>query len=195
LIANQLINIPYVLEFFGAFLIYTGYKLARSHGGETHPDQNIVLVTARKRLRVAPGSHGDKFFVRIDGKSYVTSLFLVLLVIETTDVVFALDSVPAIFAITQEPFVVFTSNVFAIMGLRALYFLLAGVMNLFRYLNYGLSAILIFIGVKMLVHHWVAITPLVSLLVIVALLGASIAASLVAAHREKKAGTEQSGKV
>jgi tellurite resistance protein TerC len=193
LIANQLINIPYVLEFFGAFLIYTGYKLARSHGSETHPDQNIVLVMARKRLRVAPGSHGDKFFVRIDGKRYVTSLFLVLLVIETTDVVFALDSVPAIFAITQEPFIVFTSNVFAIMGLRALYFLLAGVMNLFRYLNYGLSAILIFIGVKMLVHHWVEISPLESLLVIVALLGASIGASLVAARREKAAGKTQEG--
>jgi tellurite resistance protein TerC len=126
--------------------------------------------------------------VRIDGKRYVTSLFLVLLVIETTDVVFALDSVPAIFAITQEPFIVFTSNVFAIMGLRALYFLLAGVMNLFRYLNYGLSAILIFIGVKMLVHHWVEISPLQSLLVIVALLAASIGASLFAAHREKKLG-------
>ena len=188
LIANQLINIPYVLEVFGAFLIYTGFKLARSHGSETNPDQNIVLKTARKRLRVAPGSHGDKFFVRLDGKRYVTSLFLVLLVIETTDVVFALDSVPAIFAITQEPFIVFTSNVFAIMGLRALYFLLAGVMNLFRYLNYGLSAILIFIGVKMLVHHWVAITPLVSLLVIVALLATSIAASLIAAQREKALG-------
>jgi tellurite resistance protein TerC len=188
LIANQLIDIPYVLEIFGVFLIYTGFKLARSHGGEANPDQNIVLKTARKRLRVAPGSHGDKFFVRMDGKRYVTSLFLVLLVIETTDVVFALDSVPAIFAITQEPFIVFTSNVFAIMGLRALYFLLAGVMNLFRYLNYGLSAILIFIGLKMLVHHWVAITPLVSLLVIVALLGISIAASLIAAQREKTRG-------
>jgi len=110
-------------------------------------------------------------------------------VIETTDVVFALDSVPAIFAITQEPFIVFTSNVFAIMGLRALYFLLAGVMNLFRYLNYGLSAILIFIGVKMLVHKWVPVTPLQSLLVIVALLATSIVASLIAAKREKARGT------
>jgi tellurite resistance protein TerC len=195
LIANQLINIPYVLEIFGAFLIYTGYKMARSHGSETHPDRNFVLVMARKRLRVAPGSHGDKFFVRLDGKQYVTSLFLVLLVIETTDVVFALDSVPAIFAITQEPFIVFTSNVFAIMGLRALYFLLAGVMNLFRYLNYGLSAILIFIGVKMLIHHWVEITPLESLVVIVALLTTSIVASLVAASREKKAGIDAGNKV
>lgn len=187
LIANQLISLPYVLELFGVFLIFTGVKLATAHGSETNPDQNLVLRLARTRLRVAPGSHGDKFFVRLDGKQYVTSLFLVLLVIETTDVLFALDSVPAIFAITQEPFIVFTSNVFAIMGLRALYFLLAGVMNLFRYLNYGLSAILVFIGVKMLVHHWVKITPSQSLLVIVGLLAASIGASLIAAHREKTA--------
>jgi tellurite resistance protein TerC len=187
LIANQLINIPWVLEAFGVFLIWTGFKLARSHGSESHPDQNIVLRFARKRLRVAPGLHGDKFFVRLDGKLFVTSLFLVLLVIETTDVVFALDSVPAIFAITQDAFIVFTSNVFAIMGLRALYFLLAGVMNLFRYLSYGLSAILIFIGVKMLVHHWVHIEPWMSLLVIVCLLGLSIGASLFAAWREKRA--------
>ena len=155
LIANQLLDIPYVMELFGVFLIGTGIKLARAQGTEAHPDQNLVLRLARKRLRVAPGSHGDKFFVRVDGKQYVTSLFLVLLVIETTDLLFALDSVPAIIGITQEPFIVFTSNVFAIMGLRALYFLLAGVMDLFRYLNYGLSAILIFIGVKMLA------TPLV----------------------------------
>jgi tellurite resistance protein TerC len=188
LVAKQLINIPYVLEIFGVFLIYTGIKLARAHGSETHPDQNVVLRLARKRLRVAPGSHGEKFFVRINGERFVTSLFLVLIVIETTDVLFALDSVPAIFAITQDPFIVFTSNVFAIMGLRALYFLLAGVMNLFRYLNYGLSAILIFIGLKMLVHHWWEIPPWQSLLVIVFLLGASIVASLIAARREKQAG-------
>ena len=131
---------------------------------------------------MAQGSHGDKFFVRQDGKLFVTSLFLVLLVIESTDVVFAIDSVPAIFGITKDAFIVFTSNVFAIMGLRALYFLLAGVMGLFRYLHYGLSAILVFIGVKMLAHDVVQINPLVSLLVILCLLGTSIAASLVAAR-------------
>jgi tellurite resistance protein TerC len=193
LIANQLIHIQYVLEIFGLFLIWTGIKLARAHGTEAHPDQNIVLRFARKRLRVAPGLHGDKFFVRIDGRRFVTPLFLVLLVIETTDVVFALDSVPAIFAITQEPFIVFTSNVFAIMGLRALYFLLAGVMNLFRYLNYGLSAVLIFIGVKMLMHDWWKPTPWLSLLIILTLLGTSIVASLIAAWREKAAGNQPDG--
>ena len=185
LAANQLIHIKFVLEAFGVFLIYTGIKLASAHGVETHPDQNIVLRFARRRLRVAEGSHGDRFFVRQNGRPYVTSLFLVLLVIESTDVVFAIDSVPAIFGITKEPFIVFTSNVFAIMGLRALYFLLAGVMNLFRYLSYGLSAILIFIGIKMIVHQWWEPKHWQSLLVIVFLLGTSIVASLIAARRER----------
>jgi tellurite resistance protein TerC len=175
----------WILYFFGAFLLYTGIKLARAHGAETHPDQNIVLRFARRRLRVAEGSHGDHFFVRQNDKLYVTSLFLVLLVIESTDVVFAVDSVPAIFAITQEPFIVFTSNVFAIMGLRALYFLLAGVMNLFRYLSYGLSAILIFIGIKMLMKDLWHPEPWQSLLVIVFLLAVSIIASVIAARRER----------
>jgi tellurite resistance protein TerC len=174
----------WVMYVFGAFLVYTGYKLARSHGSETHPDQNLLLRFARKYLRVAHGSHDDKFFVRQNGKLFVTSLFLVLLVIESTDVVFAIDSVPAIFGVTNDTFIVFTSNVFAIMGLRALYFLLAGVMGLFRYLHYGLSAILVFIGVKMLLHDAVHINPLLSLLIILGLLGASIVASLWAARRE-----------
>jgi tellurite resistance protein TerC len=187
LVANQLIHrFEWVFYIFGAFLIYTGVKLARAHGVETHPDQNIVLRFARRHLRVAEGTHGDHFFVRQNDRLSVTSLFLVLLVIESTDVVFAIDSVPAIFAITTEPFIVFTSNVFAIMGLRALYFLLAGVMGLFRYLSYGLSAILIFIGIKMLLHHWWKPAPWQSLVVIVGLLAISIVASLVAASREKK---------
>jgi tellurite resistance protein TerC len=174
----------WIFYFFGAFLIYTGIKLATAHGSETHPDQNIVLRIARKYLRVAKGSHGDHFFVQQDGRLYVTSLFLVLLVIESTDVVFAIDSVPAIFGITKDRFIVFTSNVFAIMGLRALYFLLAGVMNVFRYLSYGLASILIFIGIKMVLHEWWEPTPVLSLLIILGLLGASIVASLIAARRE-----------
>jgi tellurite resistance protein TerC len=191
LAANQLIHIKYVLEAFGLFLIYTGIKLAGAHGVDPDPDQNIVLRFARKYLRVAPGTHGDKFFVRRDGRLFVTSLFLVLLVIESTDVVFAIDSVPAIFGITKVPYIVFTSNVFAIMGLRALYFLLAGVMNLFRYLSYGLSAILIFIGVKMVLHQWWEPPHWVSLAVIVSLLAVSIVASIVAARREEAAGGEE----
>jgi tellurite resistance protein TerC len=174
----------WVMYIFGAFLVYTGYKLARSHGGDTHPDQNIVLRIARKYLPVAHGSHGDKFFIRENGKLLVTSLFLVLLVIESTDVVFAIDSVPAIFGVTNDTFIVFTSNVFAIMGLRALYFLLAGVMGLFRYLHYGLSAILIFIGTKMLLHSVVHINPVLSLVIILGLLATSVIASLVAVRKE-----------
>lgn len=198
LVASQLLkHFEWMFLIFGAFLVYTGIKLATAHGSEANPEDNIVLRVARRFLRVASGSHGDKFFVRMDGKLFVTSLFLVLLVIESTDVVFAIDSVPAIFGITKEPFVVFTSNVFAIMGLRALYFLLAGVMNLFRYLSYGLSAILIFIGTKMILNylfgwhpeHWQSLT------VIVGLLAVSIIASLVAERRERLAavGGEERG--
>ncbi len=176
---------------FGAFLVYTAIKLAVSHGGESHPEQNIFVRICRRFLPVAPGSHGDRFFVRQNGTLYATSLFLVLIVIDVTDVLFAVDSVPAIFGITKEPFIVFTSNIFAIMGLRALYFLLAGVMSLFRYLNYGLSAILGFIGVKMLLHHWWEPSHALSLGIIVGLLGTSIVASLWAARREAASTTAQ----
>jgi tellurite resistance protein TerC len=188
LVAGELLErFGWIMYVFGAFLLYTGIKLAAAHGTETNPEQNIVLRVARKYLRVAEGTHGDHFFVRQDGKLFVTSLFLVLLVIESTDVVFAIDSVPAIFGITNDRFIVFTSNVFAIMGLRALYFLLAGVMNLFRYLSYGLSAILVFIGLKMLLHNVVHLEHYVSLLIIVSLLAISIVASLIAARRESSA--------
>jgi tellurite resistance protein TerC len=178
---------------FGVLLIWTAIKLATSHGSESHPEQNFFVRMGRKYLRVAPGSHGEKFFVRMDGKLYVTSLFLVLVVIEFTDVLFAIDSVPAIFGITKDPFIVFTSNIFAVMGLRALYFLLAGVVTLFRYLNYGLSAVLSFIGIKMLVHHWVEVPPGLSLAIILLLLGTSIVASLVAAKRERDRGVVAEG--
>jgi tellurite resistance protein TerC len=187
LVASGLLHrFDWILYVFGAFLIYTGIKLASAHGVEANPDKNPVLRFARRYLRVAKGSHGDKFFVREDGKLLVTSLFMVLLVIESTDVVFAVDSVPAIFGITREPFIVFTSNVFAIMGLRALYFLLAGVMGLFRYLHYGLSAILVFIGIKMVLHHYWDPPHWQPLLVIVTLLAVSIITSLMAARRERR---------
>ncbi len=182
--AALLRHFQWVMYLFGAFLVYTGIKLALPHGDEVHPDQNPVIRFARKHFRVAHGQYGDRFFVRENGRRCVTTLFLVLLVVESTDVVFAVDSVPAIFGVTQEPFIVFTSNVFAIMGLRALYFLLAGVMDEFRYLHYGLAAVLTFIGVKMLAKdiwhppHWV------SLAVIAGLLGTSILASHFLKHEE-----------
>jgi tellurite resistance protein TerC len=187
LVASELLErVQWIFYLFGAFLIYTGIKLARAHGVDANPDHNPVLRIARRFLPVAKGTHGDKFFIRQDGKLFVTSLFMVLLVVESTDVVFAVDSVPAIFGITREPFIVFTSNVFAIMGLRALYFLLAGVMGLFRYLHYGLSAILIFIGLKMVLHNFVHLEHWQSLSVIVGILAASIIFSLIAARRERQ---------
>jgi len=193
----------WVLPLLGLVLIYSGIKLAFHGDSDVHPDQNIVMRAAKRMFRVAQGDHGEKFFVRDAGKFAITPLFLVLLVVESTDVVFAVDSVPAIFGLVDQKadyftFIVFTSNVFAILGLRALYFLLAGMMNMFRYLSYGLSAILIFVGLKMigeyLAHHfgWVAegvhvVSPVMSLSVIVALLAISITASIVAAKREAKA--------
>jgi tellurite resistance protein TerC len=139
----------WVLPIFGLFLIYTGFKLAFQGDSEVHPEKNWLMRLARRLFPVAHGDHGERFFVRDAGKLSVTPLFLVLLVIESTDVVFAVDSVPAIFGITRDPFIVFTSNIFAILGLRALYFLLAGVMDMFRYLKYGLAAVLVFVGMKM----------------------------------------------
>lgn len=135
---------------FGLFLIATGIKMAVVKGHGVDPAQNVVVRLTRKLFKVTDDYVGQKFFMRIDGKIWATPLFVVLILIEFTDVIFAIDSIPAIFAITQDPFLVFTSNVFAILGLRALYFALAGLMQLFHYLKYGLAAILVFVGGKML---------------------------------------------
>ncbi len=192
LAASQLImHFEWIFYIFGAFLIWTGFKLAFSHGVDPNPEENVVLRYAHRWLRVAPGDHGDRFFVRLDGKLFVTSLFLVLLVVESTDVVFAVDSVPAIFGISREPFIIFTSNIFAILGLRALYFVLAGVMDLFKYLSHGLSAILIFIGVKMMLHHFWEPPHWVSLSVIVGVLTVSVVLSVLASRREAKITPEE----
>jgi tellurite resistance protein TerC len=190
----------WVMWFFGAFLVYTGIKLA--WGGDDHqPGDNALVRLFRRFIPVSTQPAGDRFFVREQGRLMATPLLLVLLVVESTDVLFAVDSVPAIFGVVDQRahyfrFVVFTSNVFAILGLRALYFLLAGVMDLFRFLNYGLSAVLVFVGLKMIVEtarhsEWLAerggwnphaeghlVPPWLSLLVIVALIGTSVAASL-----------------
>jgi tellurite resistance protein TerC len=186
----------WMMPVFGVFLIYTGIKLAFKEDEEVHPDQNWLMKFGRKMFKVSSEPHGDKFFVIIDGVRHVTPLFLVLLVVESTDVMFAVDSVPAILAITDDTFIVFTSNIFAIMGLRALYFLLAGVMDMFKFLNYGLSAILAFVGAKMILDYasksqlWEKlfgymlgekeklISPVVSLCVVIGLLALSIGASI-----------------
>ncbi len=188
----------WMMPIFGGFLIYTGIKLAFKSDEEVHPENNIMMRLGRKLFRVTNEPSGDKFFRKLDGKLYVTPLFLVLLVIESTDLIFAIDSVPAILGITRDTFIVFTSNIFAIMGLRALYFLLAGVMDMFRFLNYGLSAILIFVGLKMggeyfaKTFHWVAedakvISPLTSLLIVVGILTSSILASVLIPHKHEEA--------
>lgn len=182
----------WVMPAFGLFLVYTAYKLAAHADAEVHPENNIVLRWARRMFRVTRGDHrehGHNFFAREDGHWAVTPMFLVLIVIESTDVIFAIDSVPAIIGITHDRFIAFTSNIFAILGLRALYFLLAGVVEMFRYLHYGLAAVLGFVGLKMLGHYWapeLAPPPLISLGIIASLLVVSIVASVWAAAREKR---------
>lgn len=167
----------WIIYVFGAFLVYTGIKLAVEHETEVHPDHNPVLRAFRRWFPVTREFVDGRFFVR-HGGLYATPLFLVLLVVETTDVLFAADSIPAILAITRDPFIVYTSNVFAILGLRSLYFALSGMMELFAYLHYGLSVILVFIGAKMLVSNYVAIPTWVALSTVAAVLAGSIVLSL-----------------
>jgi len=164
---------------FGAFLIYTGVKLAiRKEEEAVNPEDNPALKLARRFLRTTEEYNGDHFTVVKDGVRYATPLFLVLLVIEVTDLLFAVDSVPAVLAVSRDVFVVYTSNIMAILGLRALYFVLAGMMNRFHYLGTGLALILIFIGVKMAIVHFVPIPSLVSLAVIVTVLAGAVVLSL-----------------
>lgn len=143
-------NFAWILYLFGAFLVYTGWKMFAHRNSEMDPSKNPVLRFVRRRVPSTDEYHGQKFWVRQSGRWVATPLFAVLVLVETTDVVFAVDSIPAIFAVTQEPFLVFTSNAFAILGLRALYFLLADLIHRFVYLKAGLAAILVFVGIKML---------------------------------------------
>lgn len=184
----------WTLYLFGAFLVFTGIKMLFSNDDGVHPEKNPVLNLAKKFFPVTNELHGQRFSLRQNGKRVLTPLALVLLMVETTDLVFALDSIPAIFAITQKEFIVFTSNVFAILGLRSLYFVLAGAIGYFRYLKIGLSAVLVFIGVKMLIaphgpeQKWfqVKIDSNVSLIVVGAIIGLSILISVLAGRREKR---------
>jgi len=164
---------------FGAFLIYTGVKLAiRKEEESVNPEDNVALKLARRFLRTTDEYNGDHFMVVKDGVRYATPLLLVLIVIEVTDLLFAVDSVPAVLAVSRDVYVVYTSNIMAILGLRALYFVLAGMMNRFHHLGTGLALILIFIGVKMAIVHFVKIPSLISLAVIVTVLAGSIVFSL-----------------
>ncbi|MBI3887418.1 MAG: TerC family protein [Opitutae bacterium] len=177
----------WIIYVFGAFLVYTGVKLAlpKKEDGFA-PEKNPLIKLARRLLPVTPQFEGGKFFVRPLGRLHATPLFIVLLVVETTDVMFALDSIPAVIAITRNEFVVFTSNIFAILGLRSLYFAVSGIMQLFRYLNLGLAVILIFVGLKMLVSHWIDIPIKLSLGVIGGVLAISVIASVLLPGAEKK---------
>jgi len=174
-----------LIYLFGAFLLFTGIQLLRAKGQEVHPDRNPVLILARRFLRIAPTFHGHRFVVRLEGRLFATPLLMVLLVIEGTDVVFAVDSIPAIFGVTRDPFIVLTSNIFAILGLRSLYFVLADFMDRFRYLSVGLGFVLAFIGLKMVGSAWIHVPVGVSLGVIAVLLAGAVAASLLRPDRSR----------
>ena len=173
----------WMLYIFGIILIYSGVKMVKSKDVEVNPEKNPVLKLFRKFMPVTDRYHGGSFFVQQDSRWYATPLIVVLLVIETTDVVFAVDSVPAVLAISRDAFIVYTSNIMAILGLRALYFALAGVMQLFRHLHYGLAAILVFVGFKMIATDWIHIPIMLSLGVIAGVLAVSIAASVLLPER------------
>lgn len=169
----------WIIYVFGAFLVLTGIKMVVKRGEEIHPERNPVVRWFRKLMPVTDGFREDRFFVFEQGRRWATPLFVVLLLVEVSDLIFAVDSIPAIFAVTTDPFIVYTSNVFAILGLRSLYFALAGVMGKFHYLKIGLGVVLVFVGVKMLLAHspW-KIDTLFSLGVIAAILMASVVASI-----------------
>jgi len=168
----------WILYIFGAFLIYTAIKLLRGGEAEINPEDNIAFRVVKKIVPSTPDLDGPKLFTVVNGKRLATPLFAVLVLVETTDVLFAVDSVPAVLAVSREQFIVFTSNAFAILGLRALYFLLADMHSKFAYLQQGLAIILAFVGVKMIVSHWIEISGAVSLLVIALVLVVSVVASL-----------------
>ena len=176
--AALLNTFDWIIYIFGAFLVFTGFRMMRGGNEEIHPERNPIVNFVRRLIPVTPSYESGRFFTRIDGRRLATPLLIVLVMVETTDLVFAVDSIPAIFAITTDPFIVYTSNVFAILGLRALFFALAGVMGLFHYLKYGLSLVLMFVGVKMLLADIYHIPIGVSLGVIAVILTVSVLASL-----------------
>lgn len=184
--AGLIERFSWVLYVFGAFLVYAGLHMLFAKKKEMHPEENRISRFASTHLRVTKGYKGTKFFVRGDGKLFATPLFVVLLIVEITDITLAVDSIPAIFGITRDPFIVYTSNVFAILGLRAMYFLLAGVLGRLRYLTAGLSFVLAFIGAKMIVEPWVHISVQTSLSVVAGLLLVALAASLVVSRKTKQ---------
>ena len=185
--AALITKFTWVIYIFGAFLILTGIKMVVKRDEEIHPERNPVVRWFKKLMPVTADYRGDRFFVRENGVRMATPLFVVLLLVEFTDLIFAVDSIPAIFAVTTDPFIVYTSNVFAILGLRSLYFALAGVMDKFHYLKVGLGVVLAFVGVKMLLAHtaW-KIPTLLSLGVVILILAVSVVVSLLRPKKSVK---------
>jgi tellurite resistance protein TerC len=179
----MLVKFHWLIYVFGGFLIVTGIKLYLHRGRESHPENSALMRYARRAIRSTPRYDGQRFFTRENGRRVATPLFMALLMVEITDVIFAVDSIPAIFAVTTDPFIVFTSNIFAILGLRSLYFLMAGLMDRFRYLKVGLAAVLVFVGIKMTIVDFYKMPPLVSLAVVASILATAVLTSLSASKR------------
>ncbi len=175
----------FILYIFGAFLVYTGFKMFFSGEQEMDPEKDWIFKFSKKYFKMTSDFHGNHFFVKINSIRHMTPLFLVLLIIESTDLVFALDSIPATLSVTKNAFIAYTANIFAILGLRSLYFAFAGVMDYFRFLSYALSFVLIFIGTKMLISHYYEISTGYSLLVVLGSIFISIIASVVIPEKKK----------
>jgi tellurite resistance protein TerC len=189
--ATLVAQFHWILYFFGGFLILSGIKMILADDDGVNPEKNPIVRLVRRFFPVTNEYHGQNFSHRIDGRLFLTPMAIVLVVVETTDVVFAVDSIPAIFGVTQETFIIYTSNVFAILGLRSLYFVLAGMIEYFHYLKYGLSLVLIYIGGKMLAMMWdIKIDPNISLLVVTGLIGFSVVISLLTSRWARKKRNE-----
>ena len=176
----------WLIYVFGGFLVLTGIKMFFTRNKAESPEDSKLLAWARRVIPSTTRFDGDRFFTRENGRRLATPLFMALLLVEASDVIFAVDSIPAIFAITTDPFIVFTSNIFAILGLRSLFFMLAGLVDRFRYLKVGLAGVLVFVGVKMLIVDVYKVPPALSLAIIVTILGASIWVSLAATRKEAR---------
>ena len=183
--AALLARFHWLFYIFGAFLVITGIRLFLHRHEQEHPEEGRAMRLARRVIPSTPHYDKHHFFTRENGRLLATPLFMALLLVEISDVIFAVDSIPAVFAVTEDPFIVYTSNIFAILGLRSLFFLLSGVMEKFRYLKLGLTGVLVFVGVKMLIADIFHIPALVSLLVIVAIMGSAAVASILAARRDE----------
>jgi tellurite resistance protein TerC len=184
--AELIERFSWILYVFGAFLVFAGLHMLFAKKAEMHPEENRISRFAKRHLRVTREYRGSKFFARDGGKLFATPLFVVLLIVEITDITMAVDSIPAVFGITRDPFIVYTSNVFAILGLRAMYFLLVGVLGRLRYLTAGLAIVLVFIGAKMIAEPWVHVSVEISLGVVAGILLVALAGSLLVGPKAKQ---------